>query len=387
MSAAAGGRRDLRVHVVIDHLVAGGAELLLGDLAAAAPGAGLQLSVSALYGHDGAAPAAGPLRAAGVEPAWIGAGHLYDPRSVLTVRRRLAATAPDVVHTHLLHADILGSLGARSLRLPAVSTLHVSSWDPAARERARLALAGRVRRACTHRVVAVSAAARDAFLAQGWDEPERVVTIHNGVAARVQPGAGAAVRAELGLSPDDEVVTMLAGLRPVKGHDVALDAVASMRERRPGLRLVIAGEGPLRGELEQRAAALGDGVVLAGLRSDAMALLDASDVLLYPSRVESLPTALIEALAAGTPIVATDTGGIPEIVEDRVSGLLLPSPPTSEAVSGALDALLDDSARRRALADAGRRRYVEMFSADLWVERLRALYLEAIAAQKEAAMT
>jgi glycosyltransferase involved in cell wall biosynthesis len=141
---------------------------------------------------------------------------------------------------------------------------------------------------------------------------------------------------------------------------------------------VIAGEGPLRDAITAQAAPLGDTVVMAGLRTDAMALLDASDVLLYPSRVESLPTAIIEALAARVPVVASTAGGIPEIVQDGVSGALVPTPPQPQALADALAGLLGDPERRRAMAGAGRARFEERFSADAWALRLRPIYADAV---------
>jgi len=347
--------------------------MLLADFAAGAPAAGIELSVSYLFDRDGS-PGAARLRQRGIEPELVPVGGLLSPSSMRTVRRHLAERRPDVVHTHLLYADLLGGVAARSLGLPSVSTVHVMAWEGDARERAKLRLAAAVRRRSAGRVVAVSDVARELFLRAGWDTPERVVTVRNGIAGETRPGAGGGVRAELGLRPDDVVVSMVTVLRAGKGHDVALEAVGALRERFPRLRLLVLGDGPQRAEIERLAAPLGDAAVLAGHRDDVMAVLDASDLVLHPSSADAFPTALMEAGAAGVPVVASDVGGIPEIVEHGVTGLLVPTPPEAAAVAGALAQLLADPGRRAELGRAGAERFRAEFTAERWAERTRTVY-------------
>ncbi len=365
----------LRVHVMIDSLTWGGAELLLADLARGAGAHGLALSVSHLY-HADDEPAARPLRAAGVEPHAIGAGRLMDPRTLRLVRRHLAGVQPDVLHTHLQYADLLGGAAARSLGLPAVSTLHVTDADATARDRVRSRLAARARRHWHARVIAVSDHMRAVYLAAGADRPDHVLTVHNGIAREPAPGAGARVRAELGLAPEDLVVAIVAVLRPGKGHDVAVAAVEHVRRALPAARLLIAGDGPARDEVARLAAPLGDGAVLAGHRDDVMAVLDAADVLVHPSRADAFPTVLLEALAAGLPVVATAVGGIPEIVEDGRTGVLVPPPPGGRAFAEPLARLLRDGELRRALGRRAQERFAAEFTAERWARRLRAVYDE-----------
>jgi glycosyltransferase involved in cell wall biosynthesis len=370
--------RLVRVAVVIDTLTWGGAEMLLTDLAGVAPAAGVELSVTYLRDMDGS-PAADPLRRAGVDPVLVPMTRLHDPRGLLRVRRHLAALRPDVVHTHLGYADLLAGTAARSLGIPAVSTQHVMVWDGEGREGAKNRLMSFARRHAARRIVAVSEAGRAAYLAQGWDRPQRVVTVHNGVARTPVPGAGPGVRAELGLGPDDVVAAMVTVLREGKGHEVAAEAVAALRSSHPRLRLLVLGEGPHRADIERVLAPLGDAVVFGGHRDDVMRVLDAVDVLLHPTRWDAFPTALLEAMAAGVPVVATAVGGIPEIVDDGVTGLLVPAPPTGPDVTTALAALHDDAGRRRAMGDAGRARFAERFAVGAWARRLRALYDEVLA--------
>ena len=233
--------------------------------------------------------------------------------------------------------------------------------------------------ACSQQVICVSDAARESYLA-GWPaRRKRVVTVHNGIATPARPGAGAAVRAELGVAPDDPVVSMLTVLREGKGHAAAIEAIGALRERFPGIRLLILGEGPAEEEIRARAEPFGSTVILTGHRNDVMEVLDATDILLHPSRVDAFPTALLEAMAAGVAIVASRVGGIPEIVDDGVQGVLVPAPPRASDVAAALADLLADDAQRRALGAAGRARFDDRFTIEAWMRRLLPVYETAIA--------
>jgi glycosyltransferase involved in cell wall biosynthesis len=372
------------VHALISSLTWGGAEMLLSEFAAGAPAAGIELSVGFLEDRDGN-PAAVRLRERGIEPMLA---QIHGPMPLLnrsdhrTVREHVAHVRPDLLHTHLGYADMLGGLAARPLRIPVVSTLHVMQWQRSIRDPRAFAkerLMSLVRRRYVDTVVAVSDAARRAYLETGWDTPERVVTVRNGIVAMPAPGAGAGIRGELGIAPDALVVAMVTVLREGKGHDVTCEAAAALRERFPDLRLVIAGDGPDREAIRRLAEPLGETAVLTGHRNDVMALLDAVDVLVHPTHVDAFPTTLLEAMAAGVPVVATAVGGIPEIVDDGVSGVLVPAPPGAGEVAAALGALLADPALRREHGAAGRERYQREFTADAWAKRMRAVYDAALA--------
>jgi glycosyltransferase involved in cell wall biosynthesis len=167
---------------------------------------------------------------------------------------------------------------------------------------------------------------------------------------------------------------MVSALRPEKGHDIAIEAIARLLTSFPRLRLLIAGQGRLASELARLAEPLGESVILAGNRADVSAVFDALDVCIHPSRLDAFPTALIEALAASVPVLATAVGGIPEIIDDGNTGVLVGAPPCPDALAHELGLLLADPARRNALAGAGRRAYLERFTARPWVQSTRALY-------------
>ena len=382
-SAGADTLDPVRVHALIDTLGVGGAEMVLAEFAAVAPLGGIELSVGYLQhdGADGGVGATTRLREAGVEPRLAGIPPRLGPAAFRAVRRQLAELRPQLVHTHLGYADLLGGPAARSLGIPTVATLHAHAWPGDARERVKQGAMRLARRSTAARLIAVSESARAAYLAAGGMRPERVVVVRNGIAGTPQPGAGRAVRAELGIGEAELVVAMISWLRPEKAHDVALAAVAELLTSLPELRLLVVGDGPLRGEVTRAAAALGDRALVTGYRADVMALLDAADVLLHPSRRDALPTTIIEAMAASTPVVATRVGGIPEIVEDDVSGVLVPAPPVASELAGALGALLRDPPRRRRLAAAAHARFEQEFTARRWAARMGELYRSVLASR------
>jgi glycosyltransferase involved in cell wall biosynthesis len=378
----------LRVHTLIDSLTWGGAETLLGDLAAGARSAGIELSVGYLKEIDDS-PAAAALRRHGVEPELVAVKRMLDPGALPRLRRHLRSRRPDVVHTHLGLADVLGTLAARSIGTPAVSTIHLVAGqstgrpsDQTHRARARMRLAALVRRRAGDRVITVSEAAREAYLLQGWDLPGRVVTIHNGIARDVPGNAGARVRAELGIGPDELVVSTVTVLRQGKGHDVAIEAVRRLLGRFPNLRLVMLGAGSAREQIRRLAEPLGAAAIFTGHHDDPMAVLAATDVLLHPTLMDAFPTALLEAAASRVPVIATDVGGVPEIVEDGQTGVLLELPPTAPAIAQELARLLDDPSLRTRIGGRAEQRFLERFTAERWAARLREVYDDVLLSRR-----
>lgn len=368
-------RRRVRVHAVIDHLGSGGAEFLLADLADVAENNSIELSVASLEPTPDPSPAADRLRSRGIDPdivpvrSLVSAGDLRRVRRYLAERRRYT----DVVHTHLGTSDLMGNIAARSLGIPSVSTIHTDWWPSDCRSRAQTYLMSRARRHCASCVVAVSDSARSAYLAQGRDQPEHVVVVRNGITDRARPASGRRIRTALGLD-DYVVISMLSKLRPEKNFETAIDVVAELRQEFPNLRLLIAGNGPHEGAVRRYATRLGDSVRLLGHREDVMELLDATDVVLHPSHFDALPTALLEAMAASVPVVATATGGIVEIVEHGSTGVLVSPPPDVPSFVAALRPLLASPDRRREMGRAGRCRFEAVFTADRWASRLRQVY-------------
>ena len=358
--------------LVVNHVVAlGGAELTLLDLLRTRPD-GVEVTL--------AAPEEGLLteraRQAGAAVALVGPG-----RDALAYRRLEAPLQPwkslraaaglvpglsalarlarshDVVVTNSTKAHLYGGLGAQLARRPCAwrmhDTLDGAGFSPGVR---RIMLTAA--RALADRVLAVSETVAVPLRRAGVRD---VRVLPNGVDLDrlVQPaGARQRIRADLGIAPDARVVLMLGRIAPMKGAETLLDALVKL----PGVHAVLAGdaiysEDPgFAAALRARAAMLGGRVVFTGFRDDVPALLAAADVLAHPSLLaDSLPTAILEALGAGVPVVASSAGGAAEILAGDSGGILF-SPGDAAALAHALDGLLHDEAAAADARAAGLRR-------------------------------
>lgn len=262
---------------------------------------------------------------------------------------------------------------ARRTRLPFVARYACSGdhGDMAAlaqRPRQLELLKGAARHVC------ISEEITREVRAAGFAE-ERLVSIPNGV--DLSAWAGDPPPAELPFGPEAEVVLFLGRLTPQKRLDVLLQAIARLAATRPALRLAVCGEGPLREDLEALSARLGIGerVAFLGVREDVLALHRAARVFALPSEGEGLPNALLEALAAGTPTVATAVAGTVDVARHEREALLV-SPNDAPALAAALERLLEDPDLRARLATQGRERIAAAFDVDLAAQR----YVDAIEA-------
>ena len=172
---------------------------------------------------------------------------------------------------------------------------------------------------------------------------------------------------------------MVTVLRTGKGHEVAAEAVQRLTAEFPNLRLLVLGEGPDRGEVERALENLGARAIMTGHREDVLAVLDAVDVLIHPTRADAFPTALLESMAAGVPAIATSVGGIPEIITDGETGLLIDAPPDGRALAESLAALLRDARTRERIGTAARERFEAKFTVGAWLNRLMPIYDLALA--------
>jgi glycosyltransferase involved in cell wall biosynthesis len=348
------------------------------------PALGVHAEVCALQERDGN-PIASEIAALGVPVRTLQIRRLRQRDAYAQVRAAIVAAEPDIVHTHLEFADILGTLAARRLGIPTISTQHVVDRpEPGSRDALRFRLTSMVLRRYGHRVIAVSEGARRHHLEAARLAPGRVITIHNGIDldrfATVPAGTRGLVRDRMGIPRDAPVILTVAVLREPKGIQHAVAALAQVRRSRPGVRYLIVGDGPYRPSLEHMVADRGleNEVVFAGARADVPDMLSAGDVFVLPSLTEALPTVLAEAGAAGLPIVATTVGGIPEMVEHGESALLVP-PGDPAALAAAVDRLLSNPRQAAAMGKAARRIARERFDARRQIDVLVQEYRHLIA--------
>lgn len=313
--------------------------------------------------------------------AWLALFAINYPMGVAALTSLIRRERIDIVHTNTIH-NLYGWAAARAARVPHVWHVREIVWQSAALRAVerRLALQG------SARVIVTSKAVGRLFEDDGA-RPASVVQIENGVdTGRFAPGPGDRVRRDLAIPADAPLVGAAARLDIWKGLEDFIDAAARVRQTRPDARFLIAG-GAIDGleayeaELKDRARAAGLADVLhfAGWRYGPDVMPDvyrALDVFVLPSReAEPFGLVVLEAMACARPVVATAHGGPVDIVQDGTTGLLV-EPRSSEAMAGAVVALLADPARRRAMGEAGRARVIEHFGIDRTVTRVQALYDE-----------
>ena len=286
------------------------------------------------------------------------------------VRRVLREHRPDVVHLHSRRgADVLGALAARLERVPVVLSRRVDNPE----SRFWVGLKYRLH----DRVVAISQGIADVLASEGLPASKlRVVRSSLDPKPWQQPDPRAVFLAEFGLPSDVLVIGVVAQLIERKGHRVLFEALRTLPER-SRLRVICFGQGPLEDTLRSEAADLGDTVRFAGFRKDLGRWVGSLDLLVHPAWMEGLGISLLQASAAGVPIVACRAGGMPEAVADGVSGVLV-DPGSSTQLAAAMRRLIDDPALRTRLGAQGRARIEREFSVDHMVEGNLAVYRELV---------
>jgi glycosyltransferase involved in cell wall biosynthesis len=351
----------------------GGSERHLLALLPALARAGIEVHMCALTAGDSGAFTV-PMERAGVATTRIAAGPHFNPMLALEIVRVIRRVDPDLVHTHLVHADLYGLPAARLAGVPAVSSAH---GTPAFYRRAPLRRAGKAVGRIPKWRIAISEHVRSFLVDLGLGQPDRIRVIHYGLdAGPWQRGQAArsGVRDSLGLEPSDVAVGIAARLIDGKGHRTLIKAVRRARAARPGVKLLVAGTGPLLEELRAEAGP-DDAVRLLGFVDDVPSFMAACDVCAATSDAalsEGFGLSALEAMAAGRPVVATRVGSLPEVVTPD-TGLLV-RPDDVDELAVALGRLADDPALRAELGRAGALRAMRVFGLERMVQRTVELY-------------
>ncbi len=372
----------IRILHVISTLLRGGTEMAMLHLIKGLDPTCYEFRVAYLRDE---APLAPEVEAATGSPvAPIGLRAKFDPAALLRLRAYVRRERIDLVHTHMDLADYYGAAaarlgGARGL----VSTKHNADEFRTRRTWKRYPFLALERLAyeAADRVVAVSNGLADFLVARQHLPRRKLIVIGNGV----DPALGDrlpsrdALRRELGFTAFQPLLGCVGRLEPQKGHIYLLRAFPGILRRHPGAGLVIAGDGPLRDDLQRAAARLGidSRVLFLGYRSDVPQILAALDQFVLPSLWEGLSKALLEAMALGCPIVAARAVGVEEVVRDRLEGLLVP-PTDVAALGAAIDELGSDHRLGRRLGEAARRSVAEGHSMAAVAARFDRLYREIL---------
>ncbi len=299
---------------------------------------------------------------------------------VTACRRTMARFEPDVLHTHGFKENLVGGIAARLRGTRVVRTHHGKGmigaafrYDAVERLNAQL---------LSDRLIVVSNDLEQ-FLGEFGLPRKKMTVVLNGVSPLEKPPRDEviALKHQLGLPEESIVVGTTGRLVSVKGHADFLRAARLISEADSRVRFVIVGDGPLMSELVVEAETLGiRGVtVFAGFRDDAARLGEAFDVFALTSRHEGIPIALLEAMSLGKPVVATNVGGIPEVVSDGVNGMLVP-PGDPGAFARACLQLLGDAPLRGRLSEAAAADVRDRFSVDGCARQTLAVYQEVMAA-------
>ena len=306
---------------------------------------------------------------------------VLDARATLTLWRLFCQERPDIVHTHTSKAGAVGRAAAWLARVPAVIHTphgHIFYGYYGKGMSGVIRLVERALARITDRIVTLTDRGTQEHVQYRIAGPDKFVTIPSGIvlstfrSVQVDP---AVKRKELGLPEEGPVIVTVGRLVPIKGHEWLLRAAPRVLAEFPHATFVLIGEGPLLSRLQQLAEELGIGrrVMFLGVRQDVPECLAAFDLFAFPSLNEGMGRALIEAMAVGLPVVATRVGGIPDVVADGKTGVLVP-PQDDAVLADALLGLLRDPSRRQMYGQAARRSMDVRFDVESMVGAIDRLY-------------
>ena len=315
---------------------------------------------------------------------------LRDLISLFRLIRIIQSGSFRIVHTHTSKAGILGRLAAALCRVPVI--IHSSHGNIlegyfSSSATAAFSLFERVAALLSDRIICLTQREIEQYLAAGIGKRDQYVYIYNGIDIDLfdrRAGDREKIRKALGYT-DDNIVCLSAGrLVPIKGQSDLLNGFAQAHAKNPQLRLVITGEGELRGQLEAESRSLGiDCVcVFLGWREDVPELLDATDLFVLSSHNEGLGLAIIEAMAKRLPVVSTKVGGVPEVVDDGRTGMLVPSH-RPDCIGKAILRLSQNPSLAQKMGRAGYARARKLFSIKGTVDRTEALYMSRVGSTRD----
>jgi glycosyltransferase involved in cell wall biosynthesis len=321
------------------------------------------------------------LAARDVQVRAVAAGPRINPVLVGAVAREIRGFRPDVVHTHLVHADIHGQLAMAAGHAARVSSFHST---PAFYRREPFRTGARVAGRRAGAVIAISEHVRRFLLELRIAPAQRVHVVHYGIDASGWPLGEAdrdRARERLGLRSNEIAVGIAARLIPGKGHSLLFEALAAARRDAPELRLLVAGDGPLRAQLQGEAGRVAPGAVtFLGFVPDIREFMNACDVIAFPTEPalgEGFGLAALEAMASGRPVVSSSVASLPEVVANGDTGLLF-DPRSAEELASGLITLAGRPELREQLGASGRERARTAFSLERMVERTLGVYREAV---------
>ena len=380
MTGGWNGRREerpVRVLLFTDSDAFAGTERHMLDLARGLRGAGAEAGIAC----PGASPLAVRAREEGIKVVPIEKRGFVDWNAVWILRKRLRAGELEVIHAHNGRTALAATLAVKlSARGRCVLTQHFLEPTRALRRGPKALLSKAMHRWISRsagHTVAISEAVRAGICERGEAAGDKITVVPNGIATPVAekltpPGE---MRAALGIAAEAQLIVCAARLEQEKDVRSLVAAMPGIVAAAPDAVCVIAGEGSQRAALEAQIGALGlaGSIRLLGFREDALSLIQAADIFVLPSLAEPFGLVLIEAMALGRPVIATRAGGPREIVEENVTGLLIP-PGDPAALARAMQLLLKDKVLRIGMGQRGHERFEERFTAARMAQETLLIY-------------
>ena len=380
-------RAPIRVAYCVSTLQTGGSELNAIRCAERLRG---EFEFTIFYNRGG--PLAQRCEATGMPVVRLPLRNLYGAhaaRQGLSFCRRLRNDGFDLVHSHDIYMNMFVAPWAALSGVPFIASRR---WWHDRTERRRYWLPNAIAYRLARRVLANSDAVARSLRAHDHVSAGRIAVVPNFVEEEAfRPLRGeqqSAIRANWKIAPDDLVLGVIARLDPVKDHATLFRAVRRLRERWSNLRLVVVGAGSIAHDLESLAYTLGirDSITFVGEQPREPNLHSLFDISVLCSKSEAFPNSIVEAMAAGRPVVASHVGAIPDAVQAGITGLLA-KPGDDEAFAQAIESLLLDPLRRRELGANGKRRARALFHADTVLPRLAALYRDVLSTARRSGQT
>ncbi|NQT32164.1 MAG: glycosyltransferase [Candidatus Omnitrophica bacterium] len=314
------------------------------------------------------------LEAAGIKVVDMGINSCYNPKGIMKLSSSLKEARPDIVHTHSYFVNVAGRIAARMAGVPRVVThihnayVHYSFLN---------CVIEKILSYFTDKIICCSEAVRNFAIKKEKINFSKLAVIYNGIDLQRfdHMPEKAVARRSLGINDDEILITSVASLTEKKGQKYLVEAAADIVKEHSNVKIMLVGKGPLKNKLEEdaRRLNLSSSIVFLGVRHDIPEILGASDIFVLPSLVEGLSLAIIEAMAAGLAVVATNVGGNPEVVHDGITGTIIP-PEDPEALSEAVKALLLDNRKLKTMGWDGRRVCREEFSQEIMIRKIEQLY-------------
>ena len=370
----------LKVIHLVEDLKIGGAERVIADTALGLDRKKYEPSVWCVTRGGETAT---ELSEKGIEVKILGISSYRNPLNTSKLTRLLKAARPDIIHTHGYFASVIGRLAARRAGTPVILThVHSTYWE----YRKRHIMIERKLSRFTHKIICCSRAVENFVKNTEKITDNKTIVIYNGVdEERFSPlKSPTSIRTEFGMDEETVVVGTVSSLTPHKGHEYLIQAASLVLGTLPSVKFLIVGDGPLRQRLEDQAKNLNihPAVIFTGTRKDIPEILSLMDVFVLPSHTrEGLGIAIIEAMAAERPVVATDIGGIPEVVNNSETGLLVP-PGDPKALSIAIIELLQDPSRAKTMGEKGRIRVKEKFTVKKMLSEIENVYQSLVNQRK-----